>query len=175
MNQVIIEILEVIKYILPALVVFATIYYMMKKYHSQQYDMEVLKFRQSESKNTLPLKLQAYERLALLCERIRPAQLLIRLNSPNMTAKALRNAMLVAVQKEFEHNITQQIYVSDSLWKIITLSKDQVLNLISSIEIEENNVSQSAADEVFKSLSKFNINPVDQALKAIKQETELII
>lgn len=169
------EILEVIKYILPALVVFATIYYMMKKYHSQQYDMEVLKFRQGESKNTLPLKLQAYERLALLCERIRPEQLLIRLNTPNMTAQALRNAMLVAVQKEFEHNITQQIYVSDNLWKIITLSKDQVLNLISSIQIEEDNVSQSAADEMFKSLSKFNINPVDQALKAIKQETELII
>ena len=62
--------LEILKYSIPALIVFATVYTIMKKYMDNQYALESLKFRQGQNQDILPLKLQAYERLMLLCERI---------------------------------------------------------------------------------------------------------
>ena len=73
------------------------------------------------------LTINAFERLTLLCERIQPDKLAQRLQSPTFDAKALSQAMIVAIQQEFDHNITQQIYVSDSLWSIISISKDEAL------------------------------------------------
>ncbi len=73
--------LEISKYILPALVVFATVYFVMKRYLNMQYSTQVLKFKQEQLKNTLPIKLQAYERMAMFCERISLENLSYRLSS----------------------------------------------------------------------------------------------
>lgn len=175
MNEVVIALLEVIKYTVPALVVFLTVYFMMKKHYSNQYNLKLLEINKGQKENTLPLKLQAYERLALFCERIRPDQLIYRLNSPGMKAGELRNALLISIQKEFEHNLTQQIYVSDKLWKIISLSKNELINLVGSTGTNNGEDSSILAEEILKSYSTLNINPLDQSLLAIKKEVELIL
>ena len=88
--------------------------------------------RKSESQKayrefSLPLRLQSYERLALFMERIKVSNLLLRFQSKDISAKQLVNTMMLAIQQEYEHNLVQQIYVSDKLWEIICLSKDEVL------------------------------------------------
>ncbi|HMW75898.1 MAG TPA: hypothetical protein PKD40_09585, partial [Saprospiraceae bacterium] len=72
-----------------------------------------MELKQNANAVTLPLKLQAYERLSLFCERISIPSLILRLNQPGMNTQALRYAMLISIQKEFEHNITQQMYISE--------------------------------------------------------------
>ena len=175
MNDIILQILEILKYIIPALVVFATIYFMMKRHYQQQYSLERLKLKKLESKNTLPLKVQAYERLALFCERIRPEQLIFRLNSSQMKAGELRNAILISIQKEYEHNLTQQIYVSDKLWEIITLAKNETINAISRSSTSDDASTRQLSDEILKYYSELKINPVNQAIAAIKKELEILL
>ena len=166
--------LEILKYSIPALIVFFTIYYILRKYLDQQYNLEVLKFKKEEMKNVLPLKLQAYERLALFLERISPEQLIYRLNGPQMTAKDLRTALIIAVQKEYEHNLTQQIYVSDNLWKIIALAKDEILGLVGGIPADDGS-SQDFSNLLLSAYGQLKLNPIMQAQSAIKKETELIL
>ena len=175
MNEVLVVLLEVIKYTVPALIVFLTVYYMMKKHYSNQYNLRLLEINKENKEQVMPLKLQAYERLALFCERIRPDQLIYRLNGPGMKAGELRNALLISIQKEYEHNLTQQIYISDNLWKIITLSKNELINLVGRSSTSDSEESNALAEEIIQSFNQLTINPVNQSLLAIKKEVELIL
>jgi len=94
---------------LPSVALFAAVYFILRQYYQQQTKMNLLHNRQTNEKITLPLKLQAYERLILLCERIDIPDLLLRLKVPGTSAQELRSALLLAVQQEFEHNLTQQL------------------------------------------------------------------
>lgn len=168
-------ILEILKYILPALIVFLTVYFILKKYLDNQYKLELLRFKQSQLKDTLPLKLQAYERLAMLCERISLDSLSYRLSSSNMDTKSLSSAMLIAIQQEFEHNNSQQVYVSDKLWQIMTTAKDQIQKVITTASADPTtNGSTVAFVEKAKELLAQTGDPVSMAKQAIKQELELI-
>ena len=104
--------LEIIKITIPALVVFFTVYTLLKQFMEGQYKTQMLQFKQNQHKTTIPLRLQAYERLSLFCERISIPNLVLRLRNENMTAAELRMALMLGIQHEFEHNITQQVYVS---------------------------------------------------------------
>ncbi len=59
-----------------------------------------------------PIKLQAYERIILFLERISMESLLVRVSSPEITASQLQTSLLATVRSEFEHNLSQQIYMS---------------------------------------------------------------
>jgi hypothetical protein len=169
--------LEILKYILPALIVFATVYFMMKRYLDTQYSTQVLKFKQEQARNTLPVKLQAYERMAMFCERISLDNLSYRLSSQNIDAKSMGNAMLIAIQQEFEHNMSQQVYISEKLWQIITMAKDQMQNIISTA-VSDASVGNSPAALIQKALDlqkEMGGSPVDTAKRAIKKEIDFIL
>src|ERR671938_29795 len=72
-----------------------------------------------DSKTTLPLKLQAYERLVLLADRIALPNLISRVNDTGMSAKEMQVILTQTIKQEFEHNVTQQIYVSQEAWEAI--------------------------------------------------------
>ena len=124
------EFLEVLKYILPALVVFATAYYILKSYLDAHYQDNALRMQADNQKITLPIRLQAYERLILLCDRLTMPNLLLRIRSQGMTSSELQGALMIAVAQEFDHNTSQQLYVSDTLWQIISLAKTDTMGLI---------------------------------------------
>lgn len=166
------QLLDILKYTVPALIVFGTVYYMMKNFLGQQLQMEAMKFRQDTSKNILPLKLQAYERLALFCERISIDNLAYRLSHADMGVKELQNAMLIAVQQEYEHNMSQQIYVSENLWKIVSLSKDRMLDFISS---GNGSTPAEFINNVRASLAEAKADPVAYARMAVRDEAQLLL
>ena len=168
--------LEILKYILPALVVFITVYFLMKHYLDQQYKLSSLELRKQQYDNMLPLKLQAYERLAMFCERISVDNLSYRLTNSSSDAKSLSNAMLVAIQQEWEHNLSQQIYVSDKLWDIISLSKSNVQAVISqaSSELETSSSPATLINKIMAIQAGNGIDSVIAARKAIKEETQLL-
>ncbi len=123
------------------------------------------------------LKLQAYERLALLCERISIPQLIYRLNQPDFTVGDLRTAMLIALQKEYEHNLTQQIFVSHNLWKIISLAKDECSHLITvaAAELDDKAPAQDLVSRLFSLEQGLEQKPLNKALAAINKEVSLIV
>jgi len=124
--QIVEILIEVVKYALPSLV----IYFLMRQYTSQQTFLMAQQNRKDADKDVKALRFQAYERLIMFVERTKLSDLIIRLNTPELDANALKTILLVSVQKEYEHNITQQLYVSGQLWKMIELYKDQTINAI---------------------------------------------
>lgn len=122
---------EILKYTIPSLVVFATAYYMLQLHFRNQQAMQSLSQRNEGLKITLPLRLQAYERLMLLCERTEVPNVLFRIQAPGMNVRDLRGALLLTISQEFEHNTSQKLYVSTTLWKIIRLAKNETLSFVS--------------------------------------------
>lgn len=170
-------ILEILKFTIPGLVVFAAVYYVLKRFFAAQIDLEQIKYNKERKKEGLAIKLQAYERLALFCQRISVPSMISRLTMNEMTNKDLEKALLISVQKEYEHNMVQQIYVSDSLWRIIEAAKNQIIEIIVSAAATVN--PSGNADEleqkVFDVYKELKIGPAQRAISAIRKETELIL
>lgn len=122
--------LELLKYTLPALVVALVVYIMMRLHQHNNYKLKLLEMKSTNSKDIVPLKLQAYERLTLLVHRVSPEHLIPRVTQPSMTAKQLKVALITAIQSEFEHNITQQVYVSNGVWGAVVAYKNSFANLV---------------------------------------------
>ena len=169
-------VLEIIKVTTPALIVFLTVYFLMKEYFKKEYNMRLMEQRQETRETVIPLKLQAYERLTLLCERIRIENLLARLASISADPNLLKNSLVIAIHQEFEHNISQQVYVSQSLWKIIGLAKSQTINIIT--KTAENLPEGSTAEDfrmiLIHQLSNIE-SPLDMAIMAIKKEAGILL
>lgn len=170
-------ILEIIKITVPALIVFFTVHTLLKQYLENQYKLRMVEFKQSQQKTTVPLRLQAYERLSLFCERISIPGLVLRLRTEGMTARELRLSMMIAIQKEFEHNITQQVYVSDNLWKIVSIARDDVLNVINLVfsQTDPHADARAYSNDLFNFLEQRDGIPLDKALEAIKKEAGLMM
>ncbi len=165
--------LEILKYTIPGLLVFVATYLSIKQFLDDRLRRETLRQRGENSKTTLPLKLQAYERLILLCDRLSITNLLIRLRGSGMSVAELRGSLMIAVQQEFDHNVSQQLYVSDTLWQIIILARQQTLNLISE---SANGLDPNAPDDDYVNalLSGADrvgeLPPLQQATMAIRME-----
>ncbi len=162
---------------LPALIVFVVCYMLIKQFLKNKESMEAMELQKMASAKTLPLKLQAYERLILLFERIDIPSLIARIRTKNMSSGDLQSALMIAIQQEFEHNVTQQIYVSDKLWEIIRLAKKEIFNQLHQIMIEtafsENADTYSSA--LIEHFTKSDKDLVRKAIYAIKQEAKLYI
>ncbi len=166
--------LTIVQTTVPALVVFATVYVMLKNYLDQQYKLQVLSLRQKNTKHSIPLKLQAYERMTMLCERINIPNLILRLRTKEMSAVEITNSMILAVQQEYDHNLTQQVYITDQLWDIVTLAKNEVLNEISSfssLSAPQDN-ARVLIDKI-KNIELSSVSAIKHSKRAIKEELNL--
>lgn len=169
--------LEIIKITVPALVVFATVYFLIKTYLDKQYQLQLLEYRQKIQGTTIPLRLQAYERLSLFCERIAIPNLLLRLQEKEQTAASLKMSMMLTIQQEFEYNITQQVYVSDQLWQIIKISRDDTFNIINGIaeKVDPKASSKELAGMMLRFMENQPSTALDKALTAIKKEASILV
>lgn len=169
--------LEIIKLTIPGLVVFGTVYVLIKHLGQQMLAAKGSEQQAETRKITIQIRLQAYERLSLYCERISIPNLIIRLRADNMTPASLKWAMLMAIQQEFEHNITQQIYVSESLWKILRLAREQVMATIDQVAVGLDKTAST--DEfiaaLFQRVAEQEMDPLQTALSAIKKEASLVL
>ena len=175
-------ILEIIKITLPALIVFATVYFLMKNHAEKELALRRVELQNNKtdklSSITVPLKLTAYERLSLFCERISLSNLLMRLPTDNQSAAALRVGLLLAVQQEFEHNLSQQIYISDNLWQIIKLCKDDTLTVINGLyeKVPEGADAKAFARVINSYLEQTEgVTPLMTALAAIRKEAAVVL
>lgn len=81
----------------------------------------------------LPLQLQAYERLAVFLERINPESLVRRVTSSEIEMADIRALLIHGIRSEYDHNVSQQIYVSREAWEAVSIAKEQLISLINSI------------------------------------------
>jgi len=137
----------------------------------------MISHRQDQTKDILQRKLQAYERLSLLLERIQYPNVIKRCYDPGMKARDLINRMKMDIAAEYEHNITQQIYVSQKLWEIILLTKEDSINTLNEIgrDMEDYQSDQVFIQALSDRLSQREYNPVETAQVAIRTEVQTFL
>lgn len=169
--------LEIIKVTVPGVIVFLTAYYVLKTFLDKQYQLEALQLKRDQVKNSLPIKLQAYERLSLFCERINIPNLLLRIRPEGKTAAELRLTLLLAIQQEYEHNITQQVYISSQLWEIVKMARDEAVNTITLVgeKVDTKMDGRVLAEALLQFVGSREALAVDTALLAIKKEAALVL
>lgn len=169
-------VLEIIKITVPAMVVFAAAYFVLKQFLDNQRAMKQIELKQNQQNTTTPLRLQAYERLSLLCERMALPSMMLRLRKDGTTAAQFRSALMLGIQQEYEYNITQQVYVSEQLWEIIKLARDDSMNTISlAYELVDPQAdSRELAQAIMSILEKRGITAIDKALVAVKKEAAIL-
>jgi hypothetical protein len=162
--------------ILPSVVVFLTSFHAIRHFMSartaERHAEQAAEFRRDDRKQVLPLRLQAYERLSLYLERIQPGTLLLRVQRAGMDASDLQAALVSAIREELEHNITQQIYVSDRAWMKVRQAKEEMIRLVN-MSYEQVGAGSSAsalAQRVFENAARLSHTPSQEALVALKEE-----
>lgn len=131
------ELMDYVFLIVPALVVGLVAYYFFDRHTSHLENMKLRELHFKNRKQSLPLRLQAYERLVLFLERISPNQLVLRMSPVGKDKQDYENLLVQSIIQEFEHNLTQQIYVSDECWNVIRASKNSTISLIRKINMSE--------------------------------------
>ncbi|NJN34858.1 MAG: hypothetical protein HC817_12000 [Saprospiraceae bacterium] len=156
-------------------------YYWVKYWREQKTQANSLLWQQIQSeknKTTVAQRFQAYERLILLCERIAIPNLIMRLRTEGASANDLRLAMLIAIQQEFEHNVTQQIYVSENLWHILRIARDNTAEIINvaSEKLDPKAGNDALVSEIFRVLTEQKgVDSLATAQAAIRQEAALLM
>lgn len=120
-------------FLAPALLVGIAVYLVLNKLLSAEAERRRVETITESRKITIPMRLQAYERLVLFLERITPDSLVLRTQQAKMQSKDLHLALLIGVRSEFEHNLSQQLYVSANAWEAVRAAKESIIIHINSL------------------------------------------
>lgn len=88
------------------------------------------KLKKAVRQQVLPLRLSAYERCILFVERINPQSLIPRSDALNKTVRQFHFQLVQEIRAEFDHNLTQQLYISENAWAEILSLRESVITLI---------------------------------------------
>lgn len=169
--------LELLILVVPSLLIFLTVYFLFRKFFDAQLKMKMIEGKQGKKSETIHLRIQAYERLLLFCERIQIPTLLLRAVRSETKAAAAASTMVLMIQQEYEHNVTQQLYVTDQLWEIVQLAKNQMIEIVSQVA---GTLPADAGVEQLKAAlvdyhNREERTPIETAKIAIKREAGLIL
>lgn len=178
MNLTLAAVLEILKYILPALVVLLATYTIVSKFIHKETRQKHLELLQDTQNVTIRLRLQAYERLVIYLERIHPRQLVPRLYQQGMTVSELRSVLVYTINTELEHNYSQQIYVTKKVWDTVRHVKEQELNMINNIAQQLD--PQAPARDLHTRIVDYILTtdggmPTEIALQIIQDEARMVL
>ena len=164
--------IELFKIIIPALLVFLASYLALERLLREEAARRKFESTLGTKKISTPIRLQAYERVVLYLERISPESLLIRTNQPGMTIKDLQSALLTNIRNEWEHNLSQQLYISTKAWGFVKNSKDNVIKLINvtAEKFNPNDTSIKLSHLILEKLVEMDTHPTARAVEFLKKE-----
>lgn len=164
------KIIELLSYTLPSLITGGVAYYLFNSYFKDQQNTRRWLLQKDAQKDALPLRLQAYERLSLFLERINPSKLLIRVTPISNDKNDYANYVIAQIEQEYEHNLTQQIYISNACWNFITTAKNATIQMIRKAAAGENVADANQLREVILTELFDKEVPSNAALGYIKNE-----
>ena len=153
---------DILKYTLSGIIVFFAAWFLVRTYLDRRIHYDLIELRRASLKNILPLRLQAYERAILFLERINPTYMLIRLHTVEMRA-------------EFQHNMTQQLYISHHSWSIVKKMMEDTIAMVNNTvkTLPENASALALSKTILSHLERLEMeNPYDRALIIIKRDIQ---
>ncbi|SFD06085.1 hypothetical protein [Algibacter pectinivorans] len=164
------RIIDVFLFAIPTIITGFIAFYFFREHTRNEDGRRRYLLKKDMQVNAMPLRLQAYERMALFLERISPSKLLIRIIPTSSDKDDYETLLIQSIEQEFEHNLSQQIYITDKCWSIVTTSKNATIQLIRKASMSEKTDSANKLREVVLTEMMERRSPSDTALAFIKEE-----
>lgn len=168
------QILGLMVYCIPALVTGVIAFLFFREHTDNENNRRNFILKESIQKESLPIRLQAYERLTLFLERISPQNLLKRVSPISQEVEDYKSLLIQTVEQEYEHNLSQQIYVSDPCWRIVSAAKNSTIQTIVSFK----NKDVSTANDIRPLLLDILLNnevTAEKALNFLNEEVSILL
>jgi hypothetical protein len=164
------------KILIPASIVLYAVYLIVRSFIQREIDLKKLEVRTRSIETILPARLQAYERMALFLERISPQNLLIRLNNSGYSARDFQKVLLDEIRNEYNHNVSQQVYMSEEVWNQVKNAKEHLVILINeaSSKVTMESTSLDLSKKIFEMVMDKKVDPIGHALSELKKEIQQI-
>lgn len=165
-----------ISIVFPSAAVLVGMYLTVKTFISKDFEKKLIEMKVKNNEVVMPLRLQAYERVALLLERITPNNLVVMVNQPGMNVAVLRQMLLNQIREEFGHNMAQQIYISEDVWAHVKGAVND-LNIVindsaQGLDVEAPSVELAKA--IFQRYESLPFDPVANTIAKLKAEIRLL-
>jgi len=166
--------LEIIKFTLAGVGTVYIAFYLVKPYLDKAEKIQLVELKKNIASQTLSLRFQAYERLVLLIERINPANMLLRLHGTSYSAHELHSLVVTEIREEFQHNVSQQIYVSDRAWNVVKRVKDDTISVVTNAikALPDTATGLELSKTVLAHLASLQDNPYDIATQMLRSDLE---
>jgi len=163
---------EVLKYTLPSIIVAGLAYFLIRQFIEKEELLHQHQRKLDMQKTILPVRLQAYERLILLLERISPASLILRVSQQGMSAVHLQSALIQALREEFDHNLSQQVYISAKAWEDVKSAREELIRTINTAAtaLPFDATGADLATQIFTLSLQSGKQPLQFAIDQLKQE-----
>jgi hypothetical protein len=164
--------LEILKYTVPSIVTLALVYFIIDRFLKNEDRRRNYELRASVANMITPIKLSAYERLILFLERTAPESLILRVQRPEMNNLQLQIALLNTIRQEYEHNFSQQIYISSQAAEVVKNAKESLVQLInlSASKVSPDASSQQLSIVIIETFSAVEESPTKIAVDFLRNE-----
>lgn len=163
------DIFQLFAFLLPAVVTGAVAFYFFRLHTNNEEGRRRFLLHKESQKNSLPIRLQAYERMALFLERISIPNLVVRVAPKNSDKNEYEHLLIRTIEKEFEHNLSQQIYMSDECWNIIKAAKNATIQAIRKAAMSQSDAADKLREDILNSTMDRQ-SPSATALSYVKKE-----
>ena len=169
--------MEILAYSIPARVVLAATWLVMHKLFNNEQEKRLWELKRLSQKEISPIRLRAYERLTLLLERTTPDRMLMEMNLQEMTIPQVQQQLLRTIRLEYDHNLSQQIYVSDEVWDKIIHARDEMGAFVTAMAagMPEGSSTLDYAKTLITAYSTNGETPNSLALSALKEEAKTLL
>ncbi|KPM33558.1 Hypothetical protein I595_461 [Croceitalea dokdonensis DOKDO 023] len=163
------QIFQLFAYLLPSVVTGAIAFYFFRMHTNNEEGRRRFLLHKDSQKDTLPIRLQAYERMVLFLERIAINNLVVRVAPQGQDKTKYENLLIKQIEQEFEHNLSQQIYMTDECWNVIKAAKSTTIKIIRSAAMSQSETADKLREDILnQTLDKQS--PSATALSYIKKE-----
>ena len=168
---------EILKYSVPALCVLLATWIVMHKFYKSEAEKRLWELKRLSQKEISPLRMRAYERLSLLLERTTPEHMLLELNLGEMTILQVQQHLMRTIRMEYDHNLSQQIYVSNQVWDAIIASRDQMVAFINTMaqQMPPESTALDYAKVLITAYSSNGQTANDQAMQLLRSEARSLL
>lgn len=160
--------------LIPLLVVAGGLLLLVKRFFDHENNKRNFEFKKSIRESSFPMRLQAYERIVLYLERISPENLLFRIYKPGMSAKYLQSELLKVIREEYDHNLTQQLYISSDAWSLVKKSKEEMIKIVhmSGVDLSADASGMDLSKKIMTAYGSLDKQPIALTLEFIKKEAK---
>ena len=160
--------------LVPAALVLYGAFLLVRTFIQKEIDLKKLEVRSRSIETVLPNRLQAYERMCLFLERMSPPNLLLRLNNQGYSAREFHKLLLDEIRNEYNHNVSQQIYMSENVWNMVKNAKEDLTILVNeaSAAMGPEATSLDLARKIFEITLEKKVEPIGHALSELKKEIQ---